>query len=308
MKFAVTVALAIVAATIVGLILPGRDVYHAGWYNAAIVALVVLLIVQSRSIVRAIDVPQARIAALVSIAGVVVLGFAAVVNGLLAPDPQLVAGAPGAQVRVDDLGGTLAFPLAAKDGSLQGDVMLTRAGKGAVALGAWRDVGSFILRRRMRSVVYVEATDSRGAHLTVTQPSGVTFLSPVLLMEQRQAMGGMELPFDSFAIPAAHRIMKAVLFTPQQASQLRDFSGIPGFAVLFAADDDTDRPIAGAIAVARDGQAITLGGVTVRPSVLGYPAIDVVSAPSLLAVIAGLTAAIAGSIAALVLTRRPQRA
>lgn len=305
MKAASALAAAIVAAAIVQLIVPGRDVYHAGWFNALVAAFVVLLVLQARGVLRALGAPRARVAAGVAFAGVAAIGFATVASGLLAPDPQLVLGAPGQQVRVDDLGGTLVFPLAARDGTLQGDVALARPGHGSVALGAWHDAGTYVLQRRMRDVVYVEASDERGAHLTVTQPTGAAFLSPVLLMQQQQTMGEMQLPYDSFSVPAARRIVKAVLFTPQQAARLRSFSGPPGSAVLFAVDDDVDRPIPGAIALARDDATIAVGGLRLHPVVLAYPAMWVVAVPSMIAIVLGLLAAVVGSATAARFSRTP---
>lgn len=297
MNVAFALASAIAAAAIVQLAVPGRDVYHSGWFNAVIAAFVVLLLLCVRSPFRALRDRRAKIAGGLAIAGIVAIGFATVASGLLAPDPQFVLGAPGQTVRVDDVGGALSFPLAARDGTLQGDVVLSRAGRGT-AIGAWHDAGTFLLRCRMRDVVYVEASDARGAHLTVTQPTGASFLSPVLLMQQQQTMGGMQLPYDSFAIPAAHRIVKAVLFTAQQATRLRTFTGVPSAAVLFAVDDDTDRPIPGAIALARDGTAVSAANVRLRPIVFSYPAVQIVAVPSLLALVLGLVAAIGGTLAA----------
>lgn len=306
MNAAVILGAAIAAAAIVQFLLLGRGVYHSGWYNALVAALVVLLLLCVRPVLRKLSSTRAKVSAGIAFAGITAIGFATVTSGLLAPDPHVVTGAPGQQVRVDDLGGSLAFPLAAKDGSLAGDVMLLRPGRGALAIGNGRNVGTFVLVTQPRRVVYVEADDLSGAHLTVTQPTGTAFLSPVLLMQQQQTIGEMNVPFDSFSVPAAHRIVKAVLFAPDQAARLHDFAGSPlTWAVLFAADDAADQPIPHAIALAPEGERVTLAGMRLRARVLSYPALEVIAVPSVPAVLLGLGAAIAGLLIAASLTRRP---
>ena len=260
------------------IVLPGRDLYHAGWFNVALAALAVVCIagLRTRNVATAL--------------GAVLVASATIANGLFAPDNHTVVGAPGQRVRVDDLGGTLAFPFTQP-----------RAEQKRVDfLGP--PLTTFVLRTIERSVAYVEARDARGNHLTVTQPMGSVFLSPVLLMQQQQEIAGLQLPFDSFAVPAAHRIVKAVLFTPQQAAMLRGMEGLAVPAVLFALDDDTDRPLPHAIALCPDGQSVTVGGLSLQAAVLAYPAIEVVAVPSFVAVGFG-TLLVLGGIAGAIKTR-----
>ena len=295
MNAAILIAVAIVVGVFVEIAFPGRDVYHSGWYNTALIALVVLLAFRVRAILRTTKTPRARWGILIAALGVGVIGFAGVANGLLAPDNRTIVGAPGQQVRLDEVGGSLSFPLAQDASGVPDQVHLVRPGHAPLAVSGVRDVGAFMLQPFPRSVIYVQAADARGNHLTVTQPTGAAFLSPVLLMQDTQPIAGMNLPYDSFAVPAAHRIVKAVLFTPQQASQLHGFSGSPGNAVLFAADDDSDQPLPHGIALAKDGETIALSGLVLRPLVLSYPAVEVVAVPSMIALIAGLLAILAGS-------------
>jgi hypothetical protein len=193
-------------------------------------------------------------------------------------------------VPLPDLNATLDFPLvhAAKTAT---EVTLERPGRSPLTIGRnVRSAGSFVLWSSPRDVVHVEARDLSGGRLTITQPTGTSFLSPVLLMQQRQTIAGLDVPFDSFAVPAAHRIVKAVLFSAAQAAMMRGFSaGALSPAVLFAVDDQDDRPLPHAIALARDGDAVTVGGLELRAAVLAYPAVEMASAPPLaLVVIAGL--------------------
>ncbi|HVA33529.1 MAG TPA: hypothetical protein VNG31_05240 [Candidatus Baltobacteraceae bacterium] len=290
-------ALAVVVAVAVEIALPGRALYHSGWYNVGIVALLVVLLAAARKRFARTLAGWPRIAIVALCFGAVVVGFAGVVSGLLAPDDQTVVGAPGQQLRVADLGGSLAFPLASADAPSASPVTvrLERPGRSPVSIAQWpRDVGSFILKTVARTTVYVQARDLRGGHLTITQPTGIAFLSPVLLMQQRQTIAGLNLPFDSFAVPAAHRIVKAVLFSPQEAATLRGMEGLEVPAVLFAADDESDRPLPNAIALAPDGQSVTVGGLILHAVVLSYPAVEIVAAPALVPVVIGTLLVLAG--------------
>ncbi|MGA8533029.1 MAG: hypothetical protein WB615_02845, partial [Candidatus Tumulicola sp.] len=195
---------------------------------------------------------------------------------------------PGQRVQVADVGGSLVFPIAGTDAVSAGDVVLERPNRAALTIaGSGRNTGTFVLRPILRNVVYVDARDARGGLLTVTQPSGSSFLSPVLLMQQRQTIAGLNVPFDSFAVPAAHRLVKAVLFSSQEAAMMHGLGAGAGAAVLFAVDDENDRPLPHAIAAARSGVSLDAGGLRLRGIVFSYPAVELVAVPSLAAVIAG---------------------
>jgi hypothetical protein len=286
---------AIVVAVAIGeIVFPGRQAYHAGWFNVALVALVVATALSGRKQALRTRSVRTRAAVAAIVFGTAVAGLAAVASGLLAPDDRTVIGAPGQRVRVDELGGTLDFPLAGtgarNDVAAFGVVVvLSRPGHRPMPIGErGRDAGSFVLHSTPREVVYVEARDPRAGRLTITQPSGASFLSPVLMMQQSQTIAGLNLPFDSFAVPAAHRIVKAVLFSAQQAAALHGMEGQAASpAVLFAVDDENDRPLPHAIAVARDGNTIAAGNLLLYASVLAYPAVEIAAAPALAAVVAG---------------------
>ncbi|MBV8148444.1 MAG: hypothetical protein JO092_05075 [Candidatus Eremiobacteraeota bacterium] len=299
------VALLLTIAVAAEIVLPGRDLYHSGWYNVSLAALVIGALVLARRQAARSRSLRARIWSASLACGVLLIGIAGIASGLLAPDNRTVIGAPGQSVPADDLGANLAFPLTQPGATDAGPVLLVRRNRAPLAIGPQRrDVGTFILRTSDRTVVFVQAYDARGAHLTITQPAGVSFLSPVLLMQQRQVIAGLNLPFDSFAVPAAHRIVKAVLFTAQQAAGLRGMAGLEIPAVLFAVDDENDRPLSKAIALAVDGQTIAVGGLKLRAVVLPYPSVEIVAAPSLTAVVLGALLVIGGTIASLK-TRSP---
>jgi hypothetical protein len=284
----VAAALAAGALVIVQIVVPGRVVYHAGWYNVALSALVVITLVAARRRFRAQRTLRARAAVLAILFGVAVAGLAGVVSGLLAPDNQTVIGAPGQRIRIEALG-TLSFPLASAASGALAPVTLERPLRWSTAIGQRpHDAGNFILREIPREVVYVEARDSRGNRLTITQPSGSAFLSPVLLMENRQTIAGISLPFDSFNVPAQRRIVKAVLFDAAQAAMLLHGGAQIGEpAVLFAVDDEDERPLPHAIALSAPGHAVRAGGLLLRALVGSYPAVEVVAAPNFLAAMLG---------------------
>lgn len=281
------------AAVIAEIVFPGRSLYHTGWFNVALLALTAV----------AVRISLRQGAPIVA-CGAIVLAIAGVACGLFAPDNRTIVAAPGQRVPLADLGGTLEFPLAPRTAIDERVVLLRRNHTPVTIGGGSRYIGSFVLHTIGRSVVYVQATHSRGGRLTITQPTGIAFLSPVLLMQQNQVIDGLDLPFDSFAVPAAHRVVKAVLFTPQQAAALRGMSGLAVPAVLFAVDDEDDRPLPHAIAVAISGQTVPVESLLLRPIVLQYPSVEAIAVPSLPAVALGTFLLLGGLIARSVAVRR----
>jgi len=282
-------AIALAIAVVAEIVFPGRDPYHAGWYNVGLAALVAVALTAARRQFAQTALPGLRGAVAAIACGAFLLGVAGIASGLLAPDNRVIVGAPGQRVNVEDLGGALLFPLAqSNDAASDRAVTLDRKNRAPVEIVTnRRDVGSFILRTLARTVVFVSARDSHGGHETITQPAGSVFLSPILLMQQQQTIDGLDLPFDSFAVPAAHRIVKAVLFSPQQAAALRGMQGLAVPAVLFAVDDENDRPLPHAIALVVDGQTVDAGGLQLEAHVLEYPSVEMVAAPNLAATALG---------------------
>lgn len=275
-------AAVIVVAVAIEVFIPGQPVYQSGWYNVAIAALVIVMIARTRGVFRAIVGSRARAGYVMLVIGVTVVGFSGIVSGLLAPEPRTVVGAPGTQVRLDELGGSLVFPLASGEDTVH-DVSLVSPGGAPKPIGDARFTASFLLRTIARTVVHIDASDAHGAHLTITQPAGSAFLSPVLLMQAHQSIHNMDLPFDAFAVPAIHRVVRVVLFSPQQIAQFRSLSGSPRPAVLFDVEDDKGNSLPHGLALARSGEAATVDGLVLRPTIISYPAVNVIAVPSLLA-------------------------
>ncbi|MBV9333940.1 MAG: hypothetical protein JO146_08015 [Candidatus Eremiobacteraeota bacterium] len=301
MTATIAVTVTLVAAVVIELIMPGRAAYHAGWYNVAIAALAIVGLISGRRLIRRTPDRLVKFAVTALIAGGAIVALAGVASGLLAPDDQTFTGAPGQRLRVESLG-ILVFPLASGDGATSAAVTLERPLQRTVTIGARPYyAGNFVLRAMPRDVAYVEARDLRGNRLTVTQPTGSVFLSPVLLMEHRQTIAGLDLPYDSFSVPAAQRVVKAVMFTAAQAAMLlRGGAALGEPAVLFAVDDENQRPVANAIALSAGGRAVRAGGLILRGEVVTYPAVAVAATPNLVATIFGALLALGGLIGATV--------
>jgi hypothetical protein len=267
---------------------PGASVYHDGWYNALDIAVFVIAAWQLRALQKT---RAQRFSALaVAAFGAAIVVFAGVTSGLMGPDTHTVIGAPGATVRDDDAGGSFSFPL-------DGDPITLQRGRGTVAVGSGRRyTGSFILWQQPRTVVHVDAADARGGHLTITQPTNASFLSPVLLMQQRTTIDGMNVRFDSFSVPALQRNVKAVLFSEQQAAQLHTDPPIVGQpAVLFAVSDTSDRVVPNGIGLVPPGVQKEIGGLRLTATVQQYPVVVVASAPYWPVLLAGLILFFAGA-------------
>ena len=293
----IVAALGAVALAGVELALPGNAVYHAGWYNVLLAALAIVTLPAARRCARGAPTARRKIAALVVAGGAALAGFAGVASGLLGSRQSNVRRRAGPahprRVAVVLWSFRLASPSTATDA-----VTLERPLHGAVSVGERaRYAGNFVLRTQPRNVVYVEARDLRGDRLTVTQPSGTAFLSPVLMMQHRQTIAGLDLPFDSFNVPAARRIVKAVMFTPAQAAMFLHGAGIGTPAVLFAVDDDRERPPPHAIALSAAGEEVRVGGLRLRAIVASYPAAEVVAAPNLPATALGALLVLGGLVA-----------
>jgi len=286
MRFVLALATIAVAAVVVQEFVPALDTYHAGWYNVAIAAEIAIAFEALRRARRK------RLAAMrgtaIALAGAAVVALAGIAAGLLGPDTQSVIGAPGTAVAQRDLGGNIIFPLTPRpDGGFV--VSLAREGR-ALPIGPRRRyLAAFVLRQKPRTVIAVSAADSRGGQLTITQPSGMAFLSPILLLQQQTRIANMLVASDSFAVPAARRLVKAVLFTPEQAAQLHARNVIAGQpAVLFAVSDQNDRPEAGGIALTTSGRQRLVDSLRLRPVVEQYPMVIVASEPYAPLVILGL--------------------
>ena len=276
MRIDVLFCIAVFAAVFAELLAPTAAFVHSTWWILTIAAIVLLGSIRVLRSLRRIPTRRRTTAALAMLAALLVAGAAAFSNALFAPDPRTIAAVPGAQVALPELGATLVFPDLDRVGAR---VVLAR-GSATTPISCRHGlyVGATLLRCHERTVVAVAANTLAGAHLTITQPTGSTFLSPVLLMQHTQAIAGFDLPFDSFAVPAVHRVVKVVLFTADQARLLR--GGSNHRTVLFAVDDSLGRSLSDSLGLAANGERKRVADLLLQPRIHRFPAIVVLAVPS----------------------------
>jgi hypothetical protein len=227
----------------------------------------------------------------------VVAGIAGLASGLLGPDTVSVAGTPGTVVPVPALGAAAFFGVADATTIARGSagVVLRRKADREIALvpSVHRVVGESLVYLEPHPAAYVDAYDERGAHLTVTQPTNASFLSPVLLFRQRQRIGALDVPFDTFATPALHRVVRALYFTPRDLAQFnRANAGMKEPALILTVADDVGKPLG--IKLAAAGQDVTIAGIRVRATLGAYPALAVAAAPPTWALVLGVALFVLG--------------
>lgn len=242
---------------------PGVALYHDGWYATLIAACIALAAYERRK----------RLPAL-AFSGAALVALSGIGSSLTGPATQTIRGAPGTTIRNPDYG-ALSFPFGARGG-----------------FGLRYHVNS-ITWSKPRAVVRVDAADLRGNHVTVTQPSNASFLSPVLLMTQRTTIAGMNVAYDTFSVPALDANVKAVLFTPAQAAQLHAGSGSRP-AVLFVVADPKGTVARGGIGIVSSGARKRIDGMLLSARVERYPAIVAASAPNAPILVLGLVLFAAG--------------
>lgn len=221
----------------------------------------------------------------ISALGTLVIIVAGIASGLLGPDSQVIARAPGTVAPLGDVGAAAFFPIADPAAIARGDghVLLRRRGAAEIdiAPGQRRFVGATAIELVPKIAAYVEARTQAGQHLTITQPTNSAFLSPVLLFSSEVAIAGKTLPSDAFAVPALHRQIKAFYFAKGAPGAAASAHGqaVGGASLLFAVDDDGGRLVPGGIGFAASGQQVDLGGLALRATLGTYPALAISAVP-----------------------------
>jgi hypothetical protein len=274
---------------------PRTPLYHTWQYALALAIALAVLIAYANGVRRGDDgVAGKRL--LVALAGAGVVIGAGLAAGLLGPDTASVVGTPGTVAPIPALGAAAFFAPADAAAVARGEgaVTLRRRDGAALEIGTrGRPLGESLLYLEPRPAAYVEAWDERGAHLTITQPTSASFLSPVLLFRQQQRIGEFDVPYDTFATPGLHRVFRALYFTP------RDLAAFPRAVddtthpavILYAADD---RGAQLGITFAPSGKDVTIAGVRVRATLGTYPALAIAAAPPAWALVAGIALFVAG--------------
>lgn len=279
---------------------PQTPLYHR-WQYALVLAicLVAIAAYANRARTGADGIAGRRL--VVAMAGAAIVDIAGLASGLLGPDTASIAGTPGTVTPIPALGVAAFFGAAGADTIAAGNatVILRRRNANEIALTASSRhiLGESVLYLEPRIAAYVDVADERGGHLTITQPTNTSFLSPVLLFRDRQRIGTIDAPFDTFAAPARHRIIRALAFSARDLAQF-DHSGArfdtsrPG--LILSASDDQNRPIG--ITLAPSGREIAFAGLRIRATIGSYPVLAVASAPPSWALAAGIALFVAGGI------------
>jgi hypothetical protein len=276
---AATLAVALVFAQDV---VPAWAGYHTWQYSAALAIAAVAVLGYAFGARKGLEGDLGRRLTF-AMTGALVIIAAGIASGLLGPDTETVARAPGTVAPLPDVGAAAFFPIAGPATIAAGDATIALRRRNASELeigpGGRRFVGATVVELVPKPAVYVEARDPSGAHLTITQPTNPSFLSPVLLFPQEVPLANTVLPADAFATPAVHRQIKAFYFS-KSASLAAKNHGLAGReAVLFAVDDDAGKLVPGGIGFAASGEGVDLGGVRLRPTVGTYPALVISAVP-----------------------------
>lgn len=286
---ALSVAALVIALAAAQDLYPRTPLYHTWQYALALAIGLVVMVAYANGARRGGDGVAGK-RALLAMAGGAVAGVAGLASGLLGPDTATVVATPGTVVPIPALGAAAFFGAADADAIARASagVILRRRNAGEVALGASqrRVMGESLVYLDPHPAAYVDAYDERGAHLTVTQPTNASFLSPVLLFRQRQRIGALEVPFDTFATPARHRVVRALYFTPRDLAQFSHATaGGSQPALVISVADDAGKPLG--ITLASTGRDVSVAGIRVRATIGAYPALAVASAPPTWALVAG---------------------
>ncbi len=307
MLVAVAVTVALVAAQD---FTPSWTFVHTESYA---VVLTVLLWILGAYAVRAgsgKDGPAGRGLALTALGGFVV-GVTGLVSGLMGPDTQTILRAPGSVAVLDAGNAAAAFPVADAQTIARGDahIVLRRRSGGDIDVppGKRRFTGTAVVESTPKVAAYVDVFDERGRHLTITQPTGPAFLSPVLQFVQTIEISGRTLPSDTFAAPAVGRTVTAVYISPSSAAAMHAERLAGHDVVLFSVRDGAGKDLPGGIGVAASGAEASVGGLLIRVTIGTYPELLVGSAPHPIALVAGGALMLAGLIFA-PLSGRPRRA
>jgi hypothetical protein len=287
--FAELVACALVIAQIV---FPGNALFHTWQYALSLVVVAWLLITSAARSRRALLG--------ISLLGALIVVADGLASGLLGPDTERIARAPGTVAPLPNIGAAAFFSSATPQSLARGNAVITIRRRNhldiIVAAGARKFLGAVLLTADAMPVAYLEAFDDDGNHLTVTQPTGTAFLSPFLLFRTRQDIAGEAHPIDGFALPGGNRTVKAVYFTPDDVARLHvavppSAAGQP--AILYDVFDAASNHSLG-IGVAASGVQTEIGGVRLVATLGTYPQLVIASAPHPYVLILGLFLIVVG--------------
>lgn len=277
---------------IVQIAVPGNALFHT-WQYALALAVVAWLLIAAAS-------RTGRNLFAVSLFGALIVTADGLASGLLGADSQRIVRAPGTIAPIPDAGAAAFFSSASPQSIADGNAVITLRRRNhsdvLVTPGSRKFLGALLFTGESMPVAYVEAFGDGGNHLTVTQPTGTTFLSPFLLFRSQQEIAGGMHRIDGFALPAANRNVKVVYFAASDLSRLDlklppSAAGKP--AILYDVFDARANQSLG-IGVAVSGVETEIGGVRLRATLGTYPQLVVASAPQPYVLLLGLVLIVAG--------------
>lgn len=282
-------AVVAIALTVVQDLLPARDWYH-GWQYSTVLAMAIVYMAGYVWTVWRKRVPEKRVA--LAIIGALAVAVAGFLSGLIGPDTVTVVGTPGTVTPVVDLRAAAFFPAADAQSIARGDSTITLRSRTAAAapIGTHAiPIGLSVVFTQLRPAAYIVARDAGGNRLTVTQPSNPAFLSPVMLFRQNQDIHGRSFPLDTFAVPAAHRLVRVLFFSPADLTAFRHDANAPAPTqpgAILSVSDDSGAPQG--LTMAPSGVETAVGGLRITVTLGTYPVLQVASAPQPLVMIGGL--------------------
>jgi hypothetical protein len=271
---------------------PGNALFHAWQYALALAVAAWLLIAAASRAGRSLLA--------LSLFGALIVVADGLASGLLGPDTQRIARAPGTITPIPDIGAAAFFASATPESIAGGRSIITLRRRNhldvLVRPGSRKFLGALLLTGEPMPVAYVEAFGEGGNHLTITQPTGSAFLSPFLLFRTPQEIAGGTHFVDGFALPAINRTVKTVYFTPADVTRLHlqlPPSAEGQAAILYDVFDVKANRSLG-IGVAASGVETEIGGVRLRATLGTYPQLVIASAPQPYVLILGLSLSVVG--------------
>jgi hypothetical protein len=265
---------------------PAREWYH-GWQYITILALAIGVLASAAWSARR-EGPGARRFAL-ALVGALLVAVAGLLSALIGPDTVSVVGTPGTVTPVPELGAAAFFGAADATTIGRGDASVILRRRGAPEI----DVGRRPLPLDLAVVVaephpsaYVVVRDANGNRLTVTQPNNPSFLSPVLVFRQTQAIREHVFPFDTFAVPSLHRVVHALYFSAADLAAFRPNDAPGAGGIVVSVSDDRGSQLG--LTLAPSGREVTIAGLHITMTMGTYPILIAASAPQPFVVIAGL--------------------
>ena len=289
--FALSAALAGIALVLVQDFAPRWSGFHT-WQYAALLTIAAAVAIRYLFGLRKVRAAKNESRLSLALFGALTVIVAGLASGLLGPDTETLARSPGTVLPLPDANAAAFYPNVDAGAIARGDIHLVIRRRDRapldIAPGQRRFVGTTALEAVPHVAAFVDVRDSRGNHLTLTQPTNATFLSPVLLFPQvvqaeSLRLTGDDFPTDAFAVPASHRSVKAIYFS-RQASEHVSVPGLAGReALLLAVDDENGKPVPHGITWAPAGEDVAVGGLRLRATIGTYPDLVVSAAPSTIA-------------------------